>query len=100
MPDDLVGSSGFDMHVDLLSVYSMAALAGALIYCQVKLDSKGKKEVSPWRWAMHRSCTRKNGIGNSRVLCRTESFPDRWPFVRIATRSSAAFELRRLKTKK
>ena len=37
----------FDMHVDLLSVYGMVALAGALIYCQVKLDSKGEKEVSP-----------------------------------------------------
>ena len=35
------------MHVDLLSVYGMAALAGALVYCQVKLDSQGKKEFSP-----------------------------------------------------
>ena len=32
----------FDMHVDLLSIYSMAALAGALIYCQVKLDCRGR----------------------------------------------------------
>ncbi|KAL2059228.1 hypothetical protein ABVK25_000520 [Lepraria finkii] len=37
----------FDMHVDRLSVYGMTASAGALVYCQVKLDSMGKKEVSP-----------------------------------------------------
>lgn len=33
----------FDMHVDLLSVYSMAALAGTLYY-QVKLDCKGRSK--------------------------------------------------------